>query len=218
MAAETPSGLRAGRKGRPTPQEAEQLTDEVLDQATRLFMERGFGATTVEAISAAAGVSKRTFYTRYPGKAEVFEAVVLRYVRRHVRSSDDIVPAGASLEEQLCQMGLHLLQWILQEDVLALYRITVAEAQRFPELARIVSGYAIEDALRALESLFRQNAPGLPAEEIRFVAEQFMQSIAAGPFHRAVQGVAPPGLNERERSKVHAAVSLFLRGWARQAG
>ncbi|MGY2490069.1 TetR/AcrR family transcriptional regulator [Cupriavidus sp. CP313] len=52
-----------------------------MDHATRLFIEHGFGATSVEAI-AAAGISKKTYYTRFAGKAEVFEAAVLRYWRR----------------------------------------------------------------------------------------------------------------------------------------
>ena len=45
----------------------------IQDHALRLFVEKGYGATTVEEIAAAAGVSHMTFFRYFPRKEEVVE-------------------------------------------------------------------------------------------------------------------------------------------------
>jgi len=54
----------AGRRER-----ALQQRDAALDQARALFLERGYVATTVEAIASASGISAATVYKTYGGKA-----------------------------------------------------------------------------------------------------------------------------------------------------
>lgn len=49
----------------------------ILDAASRLFYERGIHAVGVDAVSAAAGVTKKTLYDRFGSK----EALVLAYLR-----------------------------------------------------------------------------------------------------------------------------------------
>jgi AcrR family transcriptional regulator len=214
-----PTKARAARKGRPSLDDAQRLADDIMDQAIRLFREQGFGATSVEAISAAAGISKRTYYTRFAGKDEVFEAVILRYVERNVA----VVPqwesaAQATLEDRFFTMAQHMLDWILQPDVLGIYRMTIAEVQRFPKLAHMVAEYAVVNSARAFEPVIREAAgDGLDDETISFVANQFMQTVAAEPFHRAIQGLDLPGMNDVKRLRLRRAVRLFLDGFGQHA-
>ncbi len=53
------------RGGRPSRDEAARLSDRILDAATDLFFQRGYGATSIEAVARSARISKRTFYHRY---------------------------------------------------------------------------------------------------------------------------------------------------------
>ncbi len=46
-----------------------------VEAATRMFSERGYGATTVDDIVKAAGASRATFYLHFNGKADVMAAI-----------------------------------------------------------------------------------------------------------------------------------------------
>ncbi|MFJ5153306.1 TetR family transcriptional regulator [Streptomyces sp. NPDC088353] len=56
-------------------EQAERNRAAVLDAAWRLFEERGYGATTVSAVAAAAGVSAETVYKAFGGKAGLVRAL-----------------------------------------------------------------------------------------------------------------------------------------------
>src|SRR5689334_1497564 len=45
----------------------------IVDAAARLFVEHGYGGTTVDAIAAAAGVSRKTVFTSVGGKLEALK-------------------------------------------------------------------------------------------------------------------------------------------------
>lgn len=59
------SDLRAAR--------AAQTRRAIVDAATRSFVADGYGATTIDAIAAAAGVSRKTVFTSIGGKAELLK-------------------------------------------------------------------------------------------------------------------------------------------------
>lgn len=54
--------------------QAEATRRRVLDAAVRLFVERGYRATTIESIAAAADVSVETIYKRFGSKAGMLKA------------------------------------------------------------------------------------------------------------------------------------------------
>jgi AcrR family transcriptional regulator len=54
----------------------------VLDAALRLFVERGYGGTSMDAIADAAGVTKPVVYDCYPSKEALFRALLEREERR----------------------------------------------------------------------------------------------------------------------------------------
>ncbi len=57
----------------------ERRRTELAEVALRLWAERGFDATSVAAIAAAAGVAKGTFYLYFPSKQALLEDVLRRY-------------------------------------------------------------------------------------------------------------------------------------------
>jgi AcrR family transcriptional regulator len=83
MAAETKteSGEKQGRK-RAAHLGPERRRPEVLDAALKLFLERGYQGTSMEAIAGAAGVTKPVVYACFPGKDELFRALLAREEER----------------------------------------------------------------------------------------------------------------------------------------
>jgi AcrR family transcriptional regulator len=201
------------RAGRPSGAEAERLGDAMLDAAKRLFMEQGFAATSMEAIAEEAGVTRRTLYRHLPDKVAVFEAAVRRHAAEHAMPALPPDP-GATLEVRLLAAADHILDWILQPEVLAMYRVTVAEALRFPVLAGIVFAIPVAETTATIQRILAEAAPAAAAADLCFAAEQFMHAVASGPFHKAVQGIEPPGLTAAKRERAHRGVRLFLSGAA----
>ena len=76
-AAEPPTPRRGGRPSRAA---AALLGEHILDVASELFLDQGYGATSIEAVAQYARISKRTFYHRFPDKASLFGAVVRRII------------------------------------------------------------------------------------------------------------------------------------------
>jgi AcrR family transcriptional regulator len=198
--------------GRPTQNEAAQLGERIVAAATQLFLERGFGATSVEAVTEACGISKRTFYHRFRDKPDLFRAVVRGLVDRWMRPLATETAEAGPIEETLERTGRQFLAAALSPVALNLYRILVAEAPRFPELALILNESAAAGLDRIAGLIGREVAAGrLVVDDPRFAAEQFANLVVAGPRRRAL-GLGAP-LSEPELALwTRRSVALFLAG------
>lgn len=63
---------------RATAEEAAATAHAVLDAAARLFAQEGFAGVSLNAVAAAAGVTRGAVYHHYAGKNGLFEAVAAR--------------------------------------------------------------------------------------------------------------------------------------------
>jgi AcrR family transcriptional regulator len=202
-----------GRGGRPSRLESAQLAVRILDVAEQLFLGHGFGATSIEAVAKRAGISKRTFYHRFTGKEALFEAVVRRLIERWLLPLDAGQGGTTSLAEYLRDIAERMLQIALTPEALALHRIVIAEARRFPSLARLMheigAASGIERiALRLMESI---NIGELREIDPRFAAEEFMLMVVTGPQRRAL-GLGPPMSAAEVSAWARDATALFLDG------
>jgi AcrR family transcriptional regulator len=71
----------------------------VLDVALGLFLERGYEGTSMEVIARAAGVTKPVVYDCYPGKEELFKALLRREEERVLAQIGAALPVGAALDD-----------------------------------------------------------------------------------------------------------------------
>ncbi len=211
-----PSPRPRRRGGRPSLDEAGQLRDRILDAATELLLRDGYGATSIESIADRAGVSKRTFYSRFTDKPALMSAVVARIIDTQRPSADAPLIAGETLEAMLRHLAAVILRAALTPQLLALHRLIVAESQRFPDLATAVArAGGREEAIGIIGELLLRHAgaAALTKATANFAAEQFLQLIVSLPQMRAL-GLGTP-MNPRELDAwARRSVAIFLGGIA----
>lgn len=209
-----PEAAQPSRGGRPSRELAQQLRGRILDAASSLFLEQGYASTSVEAIAARAGVSKRTLYHRYADKAELIRAVVVRLIDDETPAPRDLPMEDGDAVTVLRRLGSRLLEAALAPRILALHRLIVAESHRFPELLdAVASTRGREQMVAHLCILLQRLRPDLGDVAVAFAADQFLQLIVSLPQIRAL-GLGRALSPEQRACWVGDSVELFLHGLA----
>ncbi|WP_299355466.1 TetR/AcrR family transcriptional regulator [uncultured Shimia sp.] len=110
--------------------------DQVLDGAREVFLRDGFEGASVDDIARASGVSKATLYSYFPDKRGMFMEMARMQCERHADSMLQEIDQEAPVERVLEMVAHGVLKLILSEFGLKMFRICVAEADRFPELGQ----------------------------------------------------------------------------------
>lgn len=118
--------------GRPRNPEKRQA---IIDAGWAMFLARGVGAAPIEAIAAAAGVSKVTLYSHFPDKAALFEAA-MRQRMDHVESLQAPPSKPATLEQTLERFGIGLMTYLASREAIDFYAVLSGELTRHPDLAK----------------------------------------------------------------------------------
>jgi AcrR family transcriptional regulator len=184
----------------------------IVEAACALFLENGYGATSMDQITAEAAVSKRTVYSHFDGKEALFEGVMNGLCIRLAGGC----PLGDTWdgppEEILTIAGRWLLTLITRPEAVALDRVVTGESARFPRLGevffRMGPGRMIEQFAGYLAT--QHTAGTLAAPDPHTAATRLLEMIR-GPIHMPLLlGLRQtPDDAEIERS-VDEAVRLFI--------
>jgi AcrR family transcriptional regulator len=199
--------------GRPTREAAQQLTDKIIDVATRLMLEEGYSNTSIEAVASAAGVAKRTLYSRFPEKRDLFAAVVGRRRERLLAPIAKVAAGPGSVEDKLEKVGNYMLMWGQKKDTIAMRRLIAAEVDRFPELSIVTHNNSRAQLVQTLANILQQGiAEGvLSISDPHFAALQFQQMILIPADMKTYFGLQMRGLGKRG-DYVKRVIDLFLNG------
>lgn len=196
------------RPGRPS-----LSNEELLDKALDLFLEKGFARTSIDAICAAAGMAKRTVYTRYGDKESLFKAALTRAIDEWIVPVEHLQAQECEdFETTLTRVGEILVTNVLGPAGLRLLRLTNAESVAMPEIAVENVRRGTEPTLRYLVDLFQRRLGGPDAvlAEAEEAAQAFLSMVVGGPASNAAWGMQL----DLAAVKRHAryCVSLFLHG------
>jgi TetR/AcrR family transcriptional regulator, mexJK operon transcriptional repressor len=205
-----PARTRQGR-GRPRLDQAGALDRELLAHALDHFLEKGFEATTLSAITRTLGMSKQTVYARYPDKHSLFLAALQSAIDEwlapveslHEHERDD-------LETTLIEVAKVLVTTMLSPTGLRLIRITNAESYRMPEIGQYTYGRGHELFAQYLRDLFgRRLSVDAEPTEIEDRVTAFLNLIS-GPARLNAWGfdAEPVDVEHFVRKRVR----LFLYG------
>ncbi len=106
----------------------------ILAAATDLFMHQGYSGTSLAQIAKAADVSTATLFKRFSTKAALFDAIVSEYWEAERAPRDSPSPLDPSAG--LTTIGRRYVELMSRDEMVALFRIVIAEAPRFPDLSR----------------------------------------------------------------------------------
>ncbi len=117
-----------------------RLTDRkreaIVAAATAQFRQHGFQRASMDAIAAAAEVSKRTVYNHFPSKDELFAEILLQLWKRSAALGQQAYSPERPLREQLRELLAAKLDLLTDTSFLDLVRVAVAEMMHSPDRAR----------------------------------------------------------------------------------
>jgi hypothetical protein len=119
------------------------------------------------------------------------------------------------LDGVLRRVARQILAVALTPEALALHRLLITEAQRFPELPQIMAQQGARSGVEGIAKLLeRERDIGrLALADPAFAAEQFLTMILAVPQRRALGFGAPMTAGELDHW-AERTVTLFLAGCA----
>lgn len=147
--------------------------EQILAGAQRIFLRDGFAAASTDAIAAEARVSKRTLYSYYPSKEELFVDVLRKLTienpqTRALESMEGMSPQSREqLREDLLELAQKIVSTMMQPDYLALLRTTIADVHRFPQLAGLFRATVPERAMSSFAAFIeRTRERGVIGEDV----------------------------------------------------
>lgn len=200
----------------------------IMEAATALFLRDGYRNTSMDQIAADAAVSKQTVYKQFADKEQLFRDIVLGVTGNSEAIITDMtsvlrstnVASHAELRTVLTDLARRYIDGVLQPHVLALRRLIIAEAERFPDLARTyfeqAPARAIEVVANALQAYIERGL--LAAADPRLAAAHFAYLALAIPQDRA-QFYPSERPSPAERDQLaDEAVRIFLAAYAPRRG
>ncbi len=186
--------------------------DQVLEGARSVFMADGFEGASVDDIARAANVSKATLYSYFPDKRLLFMEVANLECARQSQAAIDNIDMTAPPREVLGQAGRHFLRFITSKFGQQVFRICVAESDRFPEIGRAFYKSGPERMRAEMSEYFKAavDRGELTVNDLTLAADQFGELCKADIWPRLMFGVVRE-VNEADIDRVvDGAVETFL--------
>jgi TetR/AcrR family transcriptional regulator, mexJK operon transcriptional repressor len=183
---------------------------EILRAARPILLRDGLGGTTLDRVAAEGRISKMTLYRHFPSKEALFAGLVtamcedLREGLENAASANIDKPAAKRLSDELRAFASALIE----PDVLALYRLIVADGWRFPDLSRVFDQSGMRIIRRRIAQLLESG--GVPANKSRQVAAEVVAMVLGDAYQRAVLGIVEAGDSEAFAQQIAAAIAYAL--------
>ncbi len=199
-----PDGTDRVRRGR--------KFDQVLAGAREIFLTDGFDGASVDDIARAAKVSKATLYSYFPDKRLLFMEVARTECCRQADRAIETIDLEAPVDRVLREAAGQMLDFITSDFGQRIFRICVAESERFPELGREFydSGPALIRA-RLVDFFRRAVARGeLRIDDLELAADQF-HALCKSDIHDRLVFNLTRSFSPAQKARVaDGAVATFM--------
>ncbi len=181
----------------------------LLAAAVKVFMAQGYHAS-MDKIAAQAKVAKQTVYNHYGSKEKLFEEVI-----RHIAGTI-VVSLGepeAPVRTALLRFAKAIRARTLSPEGIGVYRALVAEAPRFPLLARLIYKTGPHAAQEALAQFLERRMAGgqIRKTDAQFAAQMLMSMLTGYDRARLLYGIKSSTGPASEQQQCERIVDCFLR-------
>jgi AcrR family transcriptional regulator len=168
--------LRTGR--------LEARRERIMEEGQRLFLAKGYARASVNEIVRRAGGSLATLYNEFGSKEALFAEIMRRRAHIMYGWDDGECFKNKNCRDALLALARRLLDRVLEEESLALYRIAISEGPRFPELRKAVLEDSFPLFLQSLGDALIALRIGAAQEGIA-LAEEFLSLVHGQLVFRA---------------------------------
>jgi AcrR family transcriptional regulator len=183
-----------------------------------MFLQDGYGDASMDEIAAVAMVPPQTVYANFPDKERLFTELVtsdIGQAEQQTRAFVQGLPANENFRRDLQQFARRLITIVMQPHLVQLRRLLIAEAGRFPELARTWYERGPERAHAGLAERFGEltRQGRLRVNDPELAAQHFTWLVLSVPLNRAMfQPDIPSNIRELEDC-ADEAVRVFLAAY-----
>lgn len=189
--------------------------EQVKVAAVAVFLSQGFSGASVDEIALRADVSKATMYKFFPTKEVLFLETVREAFAGYAAAMEIPELGERSAEDVLTTLAQTIVGIFCVPELVDLFRLCVAEAKRFPEVARGFFEAGPETAVRHVSHVMEKlvAAGQMDIEDCDMAAWHFSELCKAEIFHQAVFGLRRTFSDREITAHAQAAVEMFLRAY-----
>jgi TetR/AcrR family transcriptional repressor of mexJK operon len=193
--------------------------DAILKVAARSFLEHGYAATTMSGIAAELGGSKGTLWSYFPAKGLLFAAMLDRVTETFQQHLSLILNPEDDLAAALRGFARELIQKVTSPEAVALYRLVMGEANRFPEIGRIFHERALGRTRGLLAAYLgdMMTRGQLRTDDPHVAAQQLAGLCQSGCHQLLILGIIECADPARIETDVANSVGMFMRAYTPNA-
>ena len=184
--------------------------EAIVEAAERLFLDRGFGAVTMDELAEAAGVARRTLYNQFASKEEIFREMLLRVSGQLETAFPPGIETRGEVEDVLRLIARMILGLHKNPEYLGFLRMVVADSRQFPWIAEEFAAVMEPQTERLVRYLAHLTAMGiLDCRNPLLAAHQFMgmlNELSLWPWMTGRESVLVP-----EKEIVEETIRMFLQ-------
>lgn len=191
----------------------------ILDAARMVFLSKGYGGTSMDEVAALAAVSKQTVYKQFADKERLFTEIITGDIAAAESLTHDMVAALTTtedLENDLRAFARRHIAEVTEPHLIQLRRVIIAEAERFPSLARSWYAHGPERAHAVLAEVFGALTERglLRTDDPLLAAQHFNWLVLSIPLNKAMFHGSSTRFSRKELQHLaDEAVNVFLAAY-----
>ena len=198
------------------PTRRDQRRDAIIAAAREAFFRNGYAGTAMSSVAAELGGSKTTLWSYFPSKQDLFTAVIDDLVERYGEALQTALTPGADMAVTLRRFAIALMHTVLSPPIVAMHRLVMGEAGRFPELGQLLHARGPGRGKARLAEFFESQIGlgRMRRTNTMQAAEQFSSLCQSGCVQRHMLGDQHVPNAKEIAADVDAALDTFLRAYA----